>query len=329
MSVVDIEDDGDNKWLDATLRLPADKLHDTVLRTAQLGKTSRIEKILHSGMPLGEEILQAAIQYGHTDISDLVLSQKNLDVSKWNEAFNDACAHGGTRGRVTIARVLLAGGVDPRHNNSYALYAALRGHNEVEFIQELLVLGCDPNGYNGVLLHNAIEYQNFDAARVLALYGASPHTRYRMYDAFHHAAESKDPPLQTFLRNLPQPNAEIFINQTLDQLAQVDAVGRSGFLQAALAGHFDVVVDKMAQDGKTPLQLDLTTAITALGRQGKIAQLFDVKIWQGHATDMADFYQNVIPEPLKTQIDLPAITAQLKQHALQGKHKPNLNRFRL
>lgn len=329
MSVVDIEDDGDNKWLDATLRLPADKLHDVLVRTTQVGKASRIEKILHSGMPLGEEILQAAIQYGHTDISDLVLSQKDLDVSKWNEAFNDACAHGGTRGRVTIARVLLAGGVDPRHNNSYALYAALRGHNAPEFIQELLVLGCDPNGYDGTLLHHAIEYQSFDAARLLALYGASPHTRYRMYDAFHHAAESKDPPLQTFLRNLPQPNAEIFINQTLDQLTQTDSTGRNGFLQAALAGHFDVVVDKMAQGGKTPLQFDLTTTITALGRQGKIAQLFDARIWHGHATDMADFYQNVIPDTLKPQVDLQAITARLKQQALLGKHKPNLNRFRL
>lgn len=329
MSIVDIEDDGDNKWLDAILRLPADRMQAVLVRTAQLGKTSRIEKVLQSGTPLDEEILQAAIQYGHTDISDLVLSQKDLDVSSWNEAFHYACTHGGTRGRVSIARALLAGGVDPRHNNSYALHAALRGHNDAAFIQELLMRGCDPNGYNGVLLHNAIEYQNFDAARLLALYGASPHTHYHTYDAFHYAAQSKDPLLQNFLRQLPNPSAEIFINQTLDQLTQTDSVGRNGFLEAALSSHFDVIVDKLAQAGKTPLEFDMIATITALGRQCKIGMLFDVKIWHGRASDMADFYQNVIPDTLKLQVDLPAITAQLKQQTLQTKHKPNAARFRL
>ncbi len=331
MSIVDINDGDDEDEAEYFKRCNKQELNGMYLNSAREGDWPRIEKLLAAGAELnyaGGGTLTAAIDGGHIDIARKLIA-RGLDVTRSKqEALSDAVY----AGRADCVRFLLDEvNADPSFNDSAALFTAVV-NNKPEIADILLSAGARANAHKGALLGIALSHGYESVAIALLDGGADPRNRYQDRNAYQWAAEKELRIFQDRLRDKLATDVYMspgfFRRQTLDELRGIydERQKQSGFYLAAICGCFDIVVDKIFStpgarldpDELTRKEWNGKTVLHALGRDGKLAQAFDARLWAGRKEQALATLQKA-PAAYRDQVDAEHLAAEIDGIALKNR----------
>ncbi len=330
MSVVDIDDEDDDKWLDYVSGLTPLARSELFVKSARDGETWRCARLMEKGVDANfrdGQALVAASGKGRMGVLALLLA-KNLSQSAKDSALVEATVGG----REDAVNLLLANGADPKADDSSALwYCAMHGRDKIA--ETLLNAGADVKAHNRELLCIALAHGYGDVATVFLKHGASPGDYYRSLNAFEWAAETGQMEFAKTLRQWVNSDEHIgpahFRAQSLDELRRVlpERGGRTGFHVAAAAGSFDVICDKILGTAGEQMRVeDLTriappagpSVLAVLGQVGQLSTAFNAQLWAGRKDEMLQAYA-AVPAAYRDQIDMPAVSSAIDHLTIRPK----------
>jgi len=330
MSVVDIDNEDDDKWLDYVSTLTPQARSELFVKSARDGETWRCERLMERGVDANfrdGQALVAAAGKGRMGALTLLLT-KNMSQSAKDSALVEATVGG----KEEAVNALLAAGADVKIDDSAALwYCAMHGRDKIA--DTLLKAGADVNAHNKELLCIALAHGFGDVATVFLKHGASPANYYRSLNAFEWAAETGQMEFAKTLRQWVNSDEHIgpahFRAQSLDELRQVlpERGGRTGFHVAAAAGSFDVVVEKILTTEGEQMKLDDLTRIAppagpsvlaVLGQVGQLSTAFNAALWAGRKDEMLQAYA-AVPAAYRDQVDMPAVSSAIDHLTIKPK----------
>lgn len=330
MSVVDIDDEDDDKWLDYVRTLTPIARNELFVKSARDGETWRCERLLERGADANfrdGQALVAAAGKGRMGALNLLLS-KNMSQGAKNSALVEATVGGS----IEAVRSLIAAGADVKADDSAALwYCAMHGRDKIA--DTILKAGADVKSHNLELLCIALAHGYGDVATVFLRHGASPGDYYRSLNAFEWAAETGQMAFAKTLRQWVNSDEHIgpahFRAQSLGELRRVlpDHGGRTGFHVAAAAGSFDVICEKILSDNNDQMRVeDLTriappagpSVLAVLGQVGQLSTAFNAQLWAGRKDEMLQAYA-AVPAAFRDQIDMPAVSSAIDHLTIKPK----------
>lgn len=330
MSVVDIDNEDDDKWLDYVSSLTPLARAELFVKSARDGERWRCEQLIEKGVDANfrdGQALVAAAGKGRMGVLTLLLT-KNMNQSAKDSALVEATVGG----REDIVNVLLANGADASCDDSSALwYCAMHGRDKIA--DTLLKSGADVNAHNKELLCIALAHGFDDVATVFLKHGASPANYYRSLNAFEWAAETGQMEFAKTLRQWVNSDEHIgpahFRAQSLEDLRRVlpERGGRTGFHVAAAAGSFDVICEKILNTENEQMRVeDLTriappagpSVLAVLGQVGQLSTAFNAALWAGRKDDMLKAYA-AVPAAYRDQIDMPAVVSAIDHLTIKPK----------
>jgi hypothetical protein len=300
MSVVDIDDEDDDKWLDYVSSLTPLARSELFVKSARDGETWRCERLLEKGVDANfrdGQALVAAAGKGRMGVVNLLLSKNMTQAAK-----DSALVEATVGGKDEAVNVLLANGADVKsHNRELMCVALAHGFGEV--------------------------------ATVFLKHGASPGDYYRSLNAFEWAAETGQMEFAKTLRQWVNSDEHIgpahFRAQSLNELRRVlpERGGRTGFHVAAAAGSFDVICDKILNTENEQLRVeDLTriappagpSVLAVLGQVGQLSTAFNAALWAGRKDEMLQAYA-AVPAAFRDQIDMSAVASAIDHLTIKPK----------
>ncbi len=336
MSVVDIDDEDDDKWLDYVRSLTPLARNELFVKSARDGETWRCERLMERGADANfrdGQALVAAAGKGRMGVLHLLLTKNMAQAAK-----DSALVEATVGGREDAITALLGAGADVRADDSAALwYCAMHGRDKIA--DTLLKAGADVKSHNRELLCIALAHGYGDVATVFLKHGASPADYYRSLNAFEWAAETGQMEFAKTLRQWVSSDEHIgpahFRAQSLDELRRVlpDRGGRTGFHVAAAAGSFDVICEKILSSGNEQMRVeDLTriappagpSVLAVLGQVGQLSAAFNAQLWAGRKDDMLQAYA-AVPAAYRDQIDMQAVSSAIDHLTI----KPKPGKFNL
>ncbi|HYD18076.1 MAG TPA: ankyrin repeat domain-containing protein [Patescibacteria group bacterium] len=336
MSVVDIDDEDDDKWLDYVSALTPLARAELFVKSARDGELWRCERLIEKGVDPhfrdGQALILAA-EKGRRGVIGLLLSHVPSQVIKDNALVNAVVG-----GSVDAVKALLAAGADPRHDDSAPLwYCATKGRAAIAEL--LLDAGADVHAHGRELMGVALAHRDVETATVFLRHGASPSAYYRDLNAFEWSAEMGLMEFSKVLRQWVEGDAYIgpafFRTKTLEELRapMPERHGRTGFHLAAAAGSFDVVTEKIRATPGAQLRLDdllrQTTpegpsVLALLGQVGQLKIAFEADLWAGRKDEMLQAYAKT-PAGFRGQLDLAATVSAVDRLSI----RPKPGQFRL
>ena len=338
MSVVDIDSEDDDKWLDYVSTLTPRERNELLVRSAGEGELWRCERLIENGADPSYQnytALSVAAAGGRAGVLEMLLKQ-----SPDEDAKNAALTMGVTAAQTESVRLLLKHNTDARRDSATNLwYAAMNGRTEIAEL--LLTAGADVTAADKALMGIALSHRNEDTALVFLRHGADPSALFKDRNAFEWAAEMH---LEGFFKAAKEwvqsdeyIGPDFFKGKTLGELrAEIPGrKGRTGFHLAASAGSFDVIAEKMlATPGEAMRSADLLRAMPPagpsvlflLGETGQLKLAFDARLWLGRRKEMLETFGHVAGAH-RPQVDidkeLNTITQMvLKQSARKFNLKP-------
>lgn len=337
MSVVDIDDEDEDKWLDYARSLTPQERNEQLLKVAAVGASWRTEELLKLGADANHEngtALMVAAAGGHTDVLRALLT-KDFDVERKSEALTMAV----TALRPSAVKVLLQHHADPRLHDSVALwYTAMNGNEEMA--HDLLQAGADVTSHSNTLMGLALSHRNDKVANELLHFGADPSATYKGRNAFEWAAEMH---LEVFFHNLrqwvkgdPFMGPSFFESKTPAELRAVmpNQRNRTGLHMAASTGNFEVIRDTFIAANEQITVADLKHApdhtspdvLNLLGQTGQLSLAFDARLWAGRKEEMLEAFA-AVPELYRAQVDIKSVASAIDQQALKSRaHKFSLKK---
>jgi hypothetical protein len=332
MSVVDINDGDDEDEAEYFKRCNTQELNGMYLNSAREGDWPRIERLLAAGAELnyaGGGTLTAAIDGGHIDIAKKLIA-KGIDTSRSKqEALNDAVF----AGREDCVRYLIDEvGADPSFSDSAVLFTSVV-NNRPGVTALLLEKGASPRAHKEALLGIALSHGYEDVAEALLDAGADPRKTYQDMNAYQWAAQEGLHAFQEKLRDCATTDVYMspgfFKRQTLDELRGIydERQKQSGLYLAALAGCFDIVVEKilstpgakLSPDDLTHREQGGRTVLLALADDGKLALAFDPRLWLGRKEQALAVLEKDVPASLREQVDAPHLAAEIDRLTLKNR----------
>jgi len=328
MSVVDIDDEDDDKFLGYVSSLTQQQRSEALLKAVGEGNAPRTRMLLEAGADpfyLGGEALTIAAAGGRPDVIKTLLEKGYTTEQK-----SIALVMAVTAVRPRAVKLLLESGADPRRQESIALwYAAMRGDTAIA--HDLLQAGADANAREGTLMALALSHRNDGVAKELLHSGADPAATYNERNAFEWAAEMH---LEEFFQHLREwvkgdayRGPAFFGAKTLPDLrAALPGQGnRTGLHMAAASGNFGVIRDKFIAAGEkiTPGELkdapghSSPSVLLLLGQTGQLKDAFDARLWQGRKEEMLEAFA-AVPETFRAQVDVNAVASEIDRLALKS-----------
>lgn len=328
MSVVDIDDADDDRWLEYVASLSRESRSQMLVTAAAEGELWRVERLAERGADKGYNdyaALFSAAGRGREGVTKFLLQDQNIPQDALDAALNAAV----TADKPVIVGLLLARGANAAHSDSSALWhASLNGSAEVAEL--LLKAGADATSNGGALMGIALSHRHDKVALLLLHHGADPSHEFKGRNAFEWAGEMHLPEFSASLREWVKGDVytgpAFFEKMTVAELRAPlpGRGGRTGLHLAASSGAFDVVRDTFIASGETLRAEDLLHApahasprvLDVLAQTGQLDIVFDARLWAGRKQEMLDIYAEV-PAAHRTQVDIESLSSAIDRIALQ------------